>query len=434
MKDKGFSATEFIKKQYKETEEKIHEISLILEKSDTDTKQESQTKIIVQPLTYGEDKMKEKEVITKTSSDEIIKRYLAIAKDFLNSEAFEQAIGIYIGTLKIEPENIEAHEGLIEIYTKFNNATQVINWLSSLASVYEKRGATELANQTYRRILDIDPNNPLARQMLELAGEILPNPEKEIEVTTLSASSKEPIQNLANTQVQNYEPQKDLALSAQEKRETVLEASAFRTPEEALEYYKEIIKKEPFNIEALTKYIDTYLEIGLELELVPQYLTLAEAYSMRGNYEEAKKLYQKVLALEPTNKIASEKLNQLEKNRNITDEISTIRRTLSFNPYDFNSWEKLAKLLEESGNKKEAFAEYRRLADAYMIKALYQKAIAIYENLLKQEPNNKELQNRLKKAKELLISSQTLESAIKSLESGLDYDIKPKIVKSNDNK
>jgi tetratricopeptide (TPR) repeat protein len=214
------------------------------------------------------------------------------------------------------------------------------------------------------------------------------------------------------------------------------------------------ILEDPDNPEPRLKYINLYLEDGLEYDLVDDYLALANCYRNNGQLEEAKQYFQKVLELDPSVMEAQHKLSILEGkpletstatemvspiiethlNAQVSPEpvsiqatdltadeqktIMQLRRLLLINPINEIIAKKLANLYRSKGMITESVQEMTLVADVYMQRGLFKKANQIYEQLVKDSPSD-DLRVKLGKSRTYLSSQGAIDDAIKSYKTGI---------------
>jgi tetratricopeptide (TPR) repeat protein len=227
------------------------------------------------------------------------------------------------------------------------------------------------------------------------------------------------------------------------------------SPNERVQYYLDMMAMDPDNTETRLNYINAYLEIGLEQELVDDYLELANCFRIQGNNEEASKYYQKVLTIDPSIIEAKQKLDllksedqstqskpspetvvqvkegkpsvetQAQLSGSDTTHINQFKRMLQINPLNDQATRKLANFYRSKDMHKEAVYELTMLADAYMQRGMYSKAEPIYEEIIREAPSE-ELKQKLSKSKSLKKSMDAINQAIKSYKTDLNVVTKKK--------
>jgi tetratricopeptide (TPR) repeat protein len=86
--------------------------------------------------------------------------YSAITK--LHVSQRDKMIAIYKKIAKLAPGDEKAYKGLIDIFAKMGLVAEEVNHLILLAKVFQSKGDYEKANELYRRIYLIDPENEAA--------------------------------------------------------------------------------------------------------------------------------------------------------------------------------------------------------------------------------------------------------------------------------
>ncbi|MCX7918735.1 MAG: hypothetical protein N3A72_03810 [bacterium] len=468
----GFSATAFIKKQLqgKNATERVREV----------------TEVVAYPITPPSG-TSEPVAGEKTPQGDIagfIQRSLKVAEEHLANGAVWEAVGVYHAILALQPENIEVRNQLIDILLNNNAKSEAIKELINLAEAYQKKEEINSVTQTYQRILELDPDNATAKTALGIVTEVITpeiTPPMQVEpqsetapeaISAVSESVSEPVpaeQVLAQEPTVLSESEEKIAgqplepvdqiESAQPPTEPISEPTisepqpvsqpiASEPPVEPipestngkLEYYRKILDTNPRDIPARLGYINAYLEVGLEFELIPDYLSLAESYLETGDLDNAEKTYRHIIELEPGHPLAMQGLDgiaRLRKSKSVSQPsqleggipakspeeklIENYQRILQLNPLNAEIAHRLVELYKKRNEPKLAAMELTKLADAYMQRSMYPPAIKTYQEILELEPHNPEVQKKLEKAQELQQSMNAIESAIKSYKSGLDY-------------
>ncbi|MGI8906879.1 MAG: tetratricopeptide repeat protein [Candidatus Sumerlaeaceae bacterium] len=128
--------------------------------------------------------------------------------------------------------------------------------------------------------------------------------------------------------------------------------------DEAVESYKRLVTLRPDDPKTLQRYIEHFAQVGNELEIVGEYLRLAQAYAASGKLQEAIQTFEQVASIDRKN-----------------PEIH----------------EKFAALLLTNGQKGRALAELRKLADIYQQKGEMDAAVEVLHAGLALDPENAEL-------------------------------------------
>jgi tetratricopeptide (TPR) repeat protein len=329
---------------------------------------------------------------------------------------------IYERIITIDPYNLEVRQTFIERLRKTDRINDIVLQSTKLADLYIERGLLDLAENVYRDILKTQPDN------IEIWNFLIQ--------THLQIGLEEDL-------VDDYLSLGDLYLSK-------------GTLKEALVQYKKVIEADPDNIEVRRKYIDTYLQIGLEHDLIDDYLELADALMNRQLIEEAIRLYSHVMSLDPDNKQARLKLSETrgqsdkkskrkkgekeekeeislkpqeakqQKEKHVTPEVSyqaaveNYKNILSVNPANANIRCKLAEIFSQMGKTNEAIEEWDKASETFILKGELEKGISLCDKILEIKPNHAIIRDRLSKAILQRDSFKAIESAISSYTDSQD--------------
>jgi pilus assembly protein FimV len=131
--------------------------------------------------------------------------------------------------------------------------------------------------------------------------------------------------------------------------------------EKLLAIYEKIIALSPSNIPLRNKVAEIYIKEGLQAEAGMQYLHIARIYSEKADIEKSIEFYQKVLSLQPLNREAILELNsQFEKKGDLNQALGQMREAAHLFPQDPDILFRCAGLHMEVGRFDEA-EEYLRM-------------------------------------------------------------------------
>lgn len=335
---------------------------------------------------------------------------------FEATENVDKSLEIYQRIIDIDPHNLEICQAYIDRLRKARRIDDIVIQSTKLADLYIERGLLDLAENVYRDILKIQPDN------IQIWNFLIQ--------THLQIGLEEDL-------VDDYLSLGDLYLSKDNLKE-------------ALEQYKKVIESDPLNVEVRRKYIDTYLQIGLEHDLIEEYIELADALMQKEEIEEAIRLYSHVMSLDPENKQARLKLSETQgryirktpededidkipekpktseppapqtqkEQEPLLDEssyqeaIENYKNVLSVNPSNANIRCKLAEMYMKRGQKKDAIEEWDKASETFIIKGELDKGVSLCEKILELKPKDAKIRDRLSKAILQQDSFKAIESAI----------------------
>jgi len=326
--------------------------------------------------------------------------------------------------LEIDPMDTATRAALVESLLKAGEPEKAIEHSRILADQYAERNLLDLAEREYRRILAHKPED-------------LPTWKKLLDTVERMGEQR--------AHVSDYLLVADLMA-----RRGLLD--------EAARLFRKTIDLDPDNVEARRGYIETYLQIGVERDLLPDYLELADLLASRGRVAEAIEVYERVLKIEPGNKQAEEQLGRLrpdvEKIRPIgvaesagagrreqapsppkiekgppdsADEkilreaIENYREILKSKPENAMVRTRMADLLFQLGRVDEALEEWDTASRIFYEHGELEPAIRLCEKILEIDPGRAGVRDRLSRSTLKKDSMAAIESAIESLED-LDFE------------
>ena len=337
-----------------------------------------------------------------------LESYRSLARHYEQAGDEERLMEVFEQIVVIDPMNVECRQRLVEMALRSGSPELACSHAIQLAQQYEERELFDLAENEYRRVLTIQPENT------ELWERLV---QTHIKIGTLSEIVPD-LMMLADL----YSRKGEL--------------------KEAIEVLRRILECEPDNAEILQSYIDTYMQIGLEQDLVDEYLQLADVKARDGDVADSIRIYKHLVNVAPDNPTARERLTQTQQmlknpggaqpsaaapsaapkpktppttddGRGETDKlIRNYENVLKLNPSNPTARAKLADLLERDGRAGEADPHWKRAAREFFEKGDLERCIEISETLLKRHPDDTDIRDRLSKAKVQRDSLRMIDGAL----------------------
>jgi tetratricopeptide (TPR) repeat protein len=314
--------------------------------------------------------------LKKSNVDEAVKELDTVFSEFEERGELSDLIDFYDEALKIKPKNINVLERLAEIYRYYNYSDKLTELYETLASIYKSSEQNEKADFLYQKILQLKPDHEKARKHLkkigvEIAEEAVT--EKEVDHEALNEhiteanvylkyglyeQAKEHIDSVLKENPDNIDAHialKDIYLSQNQKDLAVNELFNLtdlcvdENKSDAAKFLNEILNIDPENDQAKVKLKDLGIVLekkeakeeikekpakktetfeGIDLiveepeeikkklkteETLKEILEEAEFYFAENLYDDAKRIYKKVLLEEPYNSTAIERLELIER-------------------------------------------------------------------------------------------------------------------------
>jgi tetratricopeptide (TPR) repeat protein len=97
----------------------------------------------------------------KGDTEKAIEYFYRAARE-LSASHLNKALAVYKKILSINPAEIKACERIVSVLSGLGLAAEQTKYLIIMAQFYESKNNIKEIIATYRRILDVDPNNPAA--------------------------------------------------------------------------------------------------------------------------------------------------------------------------------------------------------------------------------------------------------------------------------
>lgn len=251
-----------------------------------------------------------------------------LSASYMEDGANREALALLQKILKVAPESTRLRLRLAETHSRLNARGMALKELRFVAKAYEKANDASGLIDTYRQILDIDPQNVDTRQqlieLLELEHRLDEAAEQHMQLADvfvgrgLLDSAREEYRGLTRLQPENLTAWNYLVATREQLGEEEGLADDYLAlgqlyenmdqGREALENYRKAVETESSHLEARRQYIETYKKTGKETDLIDDYLALADILISRNLVDEAVEVYSHVMALDPNNETAKKRL------------------------------------------------------------------------------------------------------------------------------
>ncbi|AXA36147.1 MAG: tetratricopeptide repeat protein [Candidatus Hydrogenedentota bacterium] len=283
---------------------------------------------------------------------EFAARYYMSCADLAAQEASpEDRIRLLQKAVEARPRWVEAHQKLVEACRNANRIIDALNALENLTKLFLDSKRVREAVDVLRQRIQLAPKEVEPRKQLIELLEIL----GEREQRTVQ------LQELA-----------DLYLSLGQV-------------EEAVEVYRQLVELRPEDPATLQRYIELFGQVGNELEILDDYIRLADLYVKKAQFVEATRTFERILAIDRRQRDVREKfiaflLNTGQRQRAVAEMVKlselyalagdfaaaarTLARAHSLNPTDVNITESLAENYARAGMHSAAVEHYSQVVRA----------------------------------------------------------------------
>lgn len=109
-------------------------------------------------------------LLTLNRIEEAVKEYHTLAEWYERNENFEDAIETYKKVLQIAPEDTDTHYALIRLYKEYNEYEQATQQIRELAELYKKQNNLDKAIQTLEMVFEYNPDDiSIHRAIIDVA-------------------------------------------------------------------------------------------------------------------------------------------------------------------------------------------------------------------------------------------------------------------------
>lgn len=92
-----------------------------------------------------------------------VEQFLIVAAAYASREFYGKGAAVYKQVLQLDPNNIDVHVKLAELYKQLGLVREVAENLQKAASLYQAQGKSREALNIQRKMLDLDPGNTIER-------------------------------------------------------------------------------------------------------------------------------------------------------------------------------------------------------------------------------------------------------------------------------
>jgi len=245
----------------------------------------------------------------KGENEEAARALEKAAESYATQGFFLKAVAVYKQILKLDPR-VEAHQRLADLYQQLGLLREAMSQLQIVIATYEKEGRTNETISILRKMLDLEPENALARarlgELLLAAGETKEGRE---EIGRALAQLEEGGRSddylrVADRLLGGEDPDPEIARKV---AKIYLDKGEARR---ALGRLQISFKADPTSVETLKLLASAFQEIGDTKKTVSVYRELARLHKEAGRSREEREAWKQVLRLAPDDAAAREALSK----------------------------------------------------------------------------------------------------------------------------
>lgn len=227
----------------------------------------------------------------KGNMEEVVKQSLQLARLYIELGQGDQSILLLKNAQEIAPDNLDIGLELAEMYISHGHIPEGTAQYKKIANAYMAKGEKEKATEAFRRMKIVQPDDP---NLLFTLGNLY------MELGKLNEAEGE-FRAILRHNLNHTDALMSLGNVCQRKGQ-------FR---DAILAFNKILSVNPENEIAKERLGELYQAQGATSEAVKFFLQAASTYQFDENIDRAIKLYQRVLAMDPTNPTACRELTNM---------------------------------------------------------------------------------------------------------------------------
>jgi len=325
----------------------------------------------------------------------LIKKH-TLAEKLVESGEVDQAIEAYKEIIKISPANFDTYQKLGELYAKKGDKAESVANFKKIVDVYFKNRLFKKALPIYQKIMEIEPDDISIREKI---AEIYEREGNETDAKREYLFLAEYFFNEKNVEKTDFYAQK---------------AVDFRSIE--AHFFKGAALFEKKDFDAAKNEINMLLKF--KANHAGALAILANVHREKGEFDEANKIYEKLLKAEPENTDAMEMQAELfiKKEQKKEAEAKLVaaadihaakqrpekaeelyKKAMGLDPQNMEVMDKFAGFYVKQNRKKEAADLYIKISDSYSASGPADKAKEYYKLAEENDPANSVIVERAKK-------------------------------------
>jgi tetratricopeptide (TPR) repeat protein len=343
--------------------------------------------------------------------DKVLATYEKMVEwDPSNLDSRERVIDMYRHILNMDPSNLTARSKLIGNILRKGAAEEAVPEFITLSSTYLERGMKKEARAVCKKLLELDPNNPMAH---DIFGDIHYDEDQKDKALEEYLAAIRLFQDRGD-EINLARMNEKLSSKFLGMLEISLQlARSFREQglmDKALMEYGKILDKEPRNLDVLTSVLEVHesqrdtekvLSLAAEiLEIDPSRADVRDKllaiYEQRKDHARLLEIYGSILAADfARNDIRQKMLDIYQGQGDLENVINMYRQMLELDPDRADLRQKMIEYYASEGKIEEVLGESSALADIFLRNDDFEKAEGLYKNVLAFMPGDLTIRDRL---------------------------------------
>jgi tetratricopeptide (TPR) repeat protein len=339
--------------------------------------------------------------------EEELKEFLIEGEHYMLSMDFDRALDMYLKALKLDKNNEDACNRLLQIYAVRGLYKNFIAQSYEMVRILDEKGEHEKALDLTRRTIGLKPEDDKIRKKAILLYKRQNNTQKLVEESIALAMLyfEEGMTQWAVkiiTRVQELAPDNhDIGVGLAEiyMRQGQIKEAADKYRELGRIFIKQGAREKAFDAYRKLKVLVTTADSEL-------LVTLGNLYMEHGSFDQAESEFREALKLNINDMEALNSLGTVcQKKGSFRDAILAFTKVQKLNPKDINATQCLAELNKEIGNKPMAVKHYLEVADHYVHGGNVERAVELYKLVLELEPENEKANHEVQELGKLIMGA-----------------------------
>ncbi|MBI5182185.1 MAG: tetratricopeptide repeat protein [Nitrospirae bacterium] len=249
-----------------------------------------------------------------------ISEFRVVLEDYNQKQEYDKIKKIIQDILQIDNKNIDAHRMLIDVYEKTGNEGGKITEYLAIADIYVEQAILDKAENIYKEVLKIDPDNIEAKRRLDEIS-VKEEAKKESPKATIEAEKpplkEAPIEKPAGVVLQPFPKAEEKALSDEDAEKVegyYTEADVYLKyglTNKSIEQLELILAIKPDELKAHKKLKDIFKIEGNTNKAVDECIVISKLYEEKGDIKRAEDILREALEIDQQNEMAIRRLNNL---------------------------------------------------------------------------------------------------------------------------
>lgn len=401
----------------------LDENRVLLDQLETAGRPQDLSRALDRALNYAPDQLDLRErlaqVYVRTNKRGLaLETFRSLARQYETEKREDKLIDALRQIIEIDELNVEYRQQLVTLLHGAGRNDEAVEQHLILARQYDERVLHDLAEREYRRVAEIDP------ERIEIWQTIV--------TTHLKIGTVE-----------------EITVDVTQLARLQMKAGRIK---DAIRSFRQVLDVDPDNVDVLRNYIDAYSQIGLEQDLVDDYLHLADLYMARGEVGESLRIYNHLIEINPDDPLVKTRLDEtqslakcMRKDGTLVSDVSVARKAatdaqsrakqrksasapsnleeqlesylniLKLNPKNPNVLIQVAETYDGMGDYAKGDEHRARAAMACFATSELARGMELAEDYLDRNPNNAEVREAFNKARVQLDSMRALDRAIDAI-------------------